>query len=117
MAGFGEGTHWFRNLLEQPRIEIIMPGGPLSGIAEDVTQSEEALNILRQILKNSGFAGYFAGFNPSTVSDVNLREKMKNYPLVCISPTGIGSGAGDAGGWHWILSLVLTGLFIWLVFR
>ena len=113
MAGFGKGTHWFRNLQSQPNIEIIIPSGPLAGVAEDATNSEEALPILRQLLKNSGFAGFFAGFNPFTISDTELCEKIKDYPLVRIRPTGVGSGAGDAGGWLWILSLVA----LWLVLR
>ncbi len=117
MVGFGKGTHWFRNLQSQPNIEIIIPSGPLAGVAEDATNSEEALLILRQLLKNSGFAGFFAGFNPFTISDTELREKIKDFPLVRIRPTGIGSGAGDAGGWLWILSLVVSVFALWLVLR
>jgi deazaflavin-dependent oxidoreductase (nitroreductase family) len=114
MAGFGKGTHWYRNLQAQPNIEIIIPSGPLAGVAEDATNSGEALVILRQLLKNSGFAGFLAGFNPFSISDTELCEKTKDFPLVRIRPTGVGSGAGDAGGWLWILSLVVV---LWLVLR
>ena len=117
MAGFGKGTHWYRNLQSQPNIEIIIPSGPLAGVAEDATNSEEATRILRQILKNSGFAGFFAGFNPFVISDTELREKTKEFPLVRIRPTGIGSGAGDAGGWLWVVSLVVSVVVLRLVIR
>ncbi|MBC8505012.1 MAG: nitroreductase family deazaflavin-dependent oxidoreductase [Chloroflexi bacterium] len=117
MAGFGKGTHWYRNLQAQPNIEIIIPSGPLAGVAEDATNSEEAIRLIRQLLKNSGFAGFFAGFNPFTVSDTELREKTKDYPLIRIRPTGVGSGAGDAGGWLWILSLVVSVVVLWFVLR
>ena len=117
MAGFGKGTHWYRNLQSQPNIEIIIPSGPLAGVAEDATNSEEAIHILRQLLKNSGFAGFFAGFNPFAISDTELREKTKDFPLVRIRPTGVGSGAGDAGGWFWVLSLVVSVVVLWLVLR
>jgi hypothetical protein len=117
MAGFGMGTHWYRNLQSQPSIEIIIPSGPLAGVAEDATNSEEAIRILRQLLKNSGIAGFFAGFNPFTVSDTKLREKTKDYPLICIRPTGVGSGASDAGGWLWIISLVVSVVVLWFVLR
>ena len=117
MAGFGKGTHWYRNLQSQPNIEIIIPSGPLAGVAEDATNSEEATHILRQILKNSGFAGFFAGFNPFAISDTELREKTKDFPLVRIRPTGVASGAGDAGGWLWVLSLVVSVVVLWLVIR
>jgi deazaflavin-dependent oxidoreductase (nitroreductase family) len=117
MAGFGKDTHWFRNLQSQPKVEVIIPSGPLAGVAEDATNSEEDIHILRQILKNSGFAGFFAGFNPYTISDIELREKIRGFPLVRIRPTGIGSGAGDAGGWLWILSLAATMFALWFILR
>ena len=117
MAGFGKDTHWFRNLQSQLNIEVILPSGPVAGIAEDITNSKEAIDILRQLLKNSGFAGFLAGFNPYTISDTKLREKTKDYPLVRIQPTGVGSGAGDAGGWLWILSLGVTALVLWFLFH
>jgi deazaflavin-dependent oxidoreductase (nitroreductase family) len=117
MAGFGKGTHWYRNLLAQPNIEIIIPSGPLAGVAEDATNSEEATRILRQLLKNSGIAGFFAGFNPFAKSDTELREKTEEFPLVRIRPTGVGSGASDAGGWLWILRLVVSVVVLRLVIR
>ena len=117
MAGFGKDTHWYRNLQAQPNIEIIMPSGPLAGVAEDATNSEESIDIMRLLLKNSGFAGFFAGFNPFTLTDTELCEKTKGYPLVRIRPTGVGSGAGDAGGWLWILSWVVMVVALWLVLR
>ena len=117
MAGFGKGTQWYRNLQVKPNTEMIIPSGPLAGIAEDTTNSEESIRVIRQLLKNSGFAGFFTGFNPFTVSDTKLREKTKDYPLICIRPTGVGSGAGDAGGWLWILSLVLSVVVLWFVLR
>ena len=108
MAGFGKDTHWYLNLKSQPNIEVITPSGPLAGVAEDSTDTEEAARILRQLLKNSGLVGFFAGFNPFAISDSELRERTKEFPLVRICPTGVGSGAGDAGGWLWVLSLVVT---------
>ena len=117
MAGFGKGTHWYRNLQAQPNIEIIIPSSALAGVAEDATNSEEAILILRQLLKNSGFAGFFAGFNPYSTSDTEFREKTKQFPLVRIRPTGVGSGAGDASGWLWVLSLVVSVVVLWLLLR
>jgi hypothetical protein len=117
MAGFGKSTHWYHNLQAQPNIEILIPSGPLAGVAEDATNSEEATVVLRKLIKNSGVPGFLAGLNPFTMSDAELREKTKDYPLVRIRPTGVGSGAGDAGGWLWILSLVISVVVLWLVLR
>ncbi len=113
MAGFGKDTHWYRNLQAHPDIEIIMPNGPLAAVAEDATNCEGAILVMRQLLKNSGMAGFFAGFNPFTATDAELREKTKDYPLIRIRPTGVGSGAGDAGGWLWVLSWVVLVLVLW----
>ena len=117
MAGFGKGSHWYRNLQANPQIDVITPSGPLAGIAEMVTNSDEVVHVTRQLLKSSGLAGMFAGFNPYTISDNKLLQKTKNFPIVRIRPTGIGSGAADAGGWLWILVLVLSILILWIMFR
>lgn len=108
MAGFGEGTHWYRNLKTHSKIELILPGGPLFGKAEEVDLSADSIHVMRQILSNSGMVGRLAGLNPTNLSDTELQEKVKEYPLIRIRPVGIGSGAGDAGGWLWILSFAIT---------
>lgn len=108
MAGFGEQSHWYRNLQEQPKLEVILPSGAIAGIAEDASDSEEFNQIIRQLLKNGGFAGFFAGFNPYSISEAEFREKIKDYPLMRIQPIGVGSGASDAGGWFWILCVLVT---------
>lgn len=117
MAGFGKGTHWYRNLQAHPNVEMILPSGPLAGEAEDFRDSEEATAILRQILKNSGFAGFLAGFNAYSISDSELRDKTKDIPLIRIRPTGVGSGPGDAGGWLWILTWIILLAILWLFLK
>jgi len=37
MAGFGRKTHWFQNVLADPRVEVILPSRAFSGIAQEVT--------------------------------------------------------------------------------
>ena len=117
MAGFGKGTHWYKNMMATPNVEAIIPSGPIAGVAEDATDSEEALHVMRQVFINSGIVGLLAGVNPYTISDSDLREKTKHYPLIRIRPTGIGSGPADAGGWLWILMLVLTIIMLWVLLR
>jgi deazaflavin-dependent oxidoreductase (nitroreductase family) len=114
LAGFGQVAHWYRNLRAQPRIEVILPNGPILGVAEEVTDPAEALRASRQVLRNAGFAGFMAGFNPFTASDDMIREKLAGLPIIRIRPAGVGSGASDPGGWLWILTTALT---LWLVLR
>ncbi|MFN8486221.1 MAG: nitroreductase/quinone reductase family protein [Caldilineaceae bacterium] len=118
MAGFGKTSDWYRNLKAHPAVELILPSGPVSGTAEEVSEPDEALHVLRQVLKNSGFASFAVGLNPYTMPDETLCEKLKGSPAVRIRLTGIGSGAGDAGGWLWILELIVILVVIrWLVFH
>ena len=114
LAGWKEIAHWYRNLRANPKVELIMPGGAVQGIAEQVTDPDEWLHATRQVLRNAGFAGFLLGANPFTASDELVREKAKGTPVICIRPMGIASGAGDPGGWLWVL---VTGIFVWVVFR
>lgn len=114
LAGFGTQSDWYRNVLVYPNIEAIMPGGTIAGIAEQVTDPNERSRILRQVLIHAGFAGFFYGYNPRTVSDERLLDSTRNAPVIRIRPYGIGSGASDPGGWVWIISIgsMLT-FFVW----
>ncbi len=114
LAGVGKATHWYRNLIAQPKVELILPSRPVAGVAEEVTDAEERLIILRQILKNSGFAGFSLGFNPHTAPDEVVRAKTEGLPIMGIRPIGIGSGASDPGGWLWLLPMLTSA---WLLLR
>ena len=114
LAGWRQTAHWFRNLRANPKLELIMPGGAVQGIASVVTDPDEWLRATRQVLRNAGLAGFFLGANPFTPSDEVLRDKAGGTPVICIHPMGIGNGAVDPGGWLWIL---VTGISIWLVLK
>jgi hypothetical protein len=121
LAGFGHVSDWYRNIQAGREIEIMLPSGAIYGHTEEVVDPEERKLILRMILKNAGFAGFFEGFNPFTVADEVLLSKMAGLPLVRIRPIGVGNGASDPGGWVpvWAaLSFLLPlALIIWLLVR
>jgi hypothetical protein len=112
MAGWGIKTDWYLNISETRELEVILPSGPLYGRAEDVIILEERRVVLRKILKNAGFAGFFEGFNPFTISDEVLLQKTEKMPLLRIHPVGIGNGASDPGGLTWIWTLLSILFFI-----
>jgi len=118
LAGFGEGTHWLRNLQAEPRLEAILPGGAIAGRAALVSDPAERLALVRQVLKNGGFAGFMEGFNPFTVPDEELARRTAAMPLVRIQPVGPGNGASDPAGWAWVWTVVfLAALLAWLIWK
>lgn len=79
---------WYLNLLAEPHLEVMLPEGRIRGYAEEVTDDDEKIAALRQILKNGGLSGFIHGFNPWTVEDGVLRERMSDVKVVRITPDG-----------------------------
>ncbi len=65
VVGFGRTSPWFLNVLACSDIELIMPGGAIAGHVDEVDDEAERSMVLRQVLKNAGFATIFEGLNPS----------------------------------------------------
>jgi deazaflavin-dependent oxidoreductase (nitroreductase family) len=121
MAGFGKISDWYRNICASQEIEAMLPSGAIFGHIEEVDDPEERKLLLRMILKNAGFAGFFEGFNPFTVTDEELLSKTDGLPLIRIHPIGMGSGPSDPGGWVRVWTalsiLVPLAVIIWLLVR
>ena len=116
LSGFGKIAHWYKNLIAQPQIEMILPSGTLSGRAATVTDADEWLRATRQILKNSGFAGFLAGYNAFTISDDDLRSKGDEMVVIRITANGLRSGTADPGGRLWLwLTVVIVALILFLL--
>lgn len=114
VSGGRRTSDWFRNLLAHPEIEIILPGGAIFARAEEVHDPHERRDVARQVLINAGFAGFFEGYNPRTISDADLEEKISDLPVLRFTPLGVGNGPFDPGGWAWIwwgVLLTLVGLY------
>ena len=117
ISGGRKTSDWFKNLLANPELELILPGGNIYARMEEATDPEERRVVARQILKNAGFAGFFEGYNPFTITDAELAEKIADLPVLRFKPLGLGSGPSDAGGWTWIWAFVITVVLIVLLVR
>ena len=118
VSGGRESSDWYRNLRATLEIEVLLPSGPIFGRVEEVTCADERRLVIRRVLQNAGFAGFFEGYNPFSISDAELMQKSADLPLLRIRPIGIGNGASDPSGWGWIWSFVITiGLILWLVLK
>jgi deazaflavin-dependent oxidoreductase (nitroreductase family) len=118
ISGYRQGSDWYRNLRAHPAVEAILPGGAIAGTATEIIDPAIRLIFIRRVLQNAGFAGFFEGYNPFRISDEELACKTADMPLICIQPTGLGSGASDPGGWAWVwtpVSLIILALVIWLI--
>jgi len=117
LSGGRETSDWYRNIKANPQIEVIMPGGAILGQVTEMTAADERLMLTRKVLQNAGFAGFFEGYNPFTISDEALAVKIGDLPLLRIQPAGLGSGAADPAGWGWVWALALTLGVIWALLK
>ncbi len=85
-AGFGSISDWYRNMLVYPRVELWLPEGKRMSCAEDVSNSQMRLYLLRQVLIASGFAAPMFGINPRKLSDEQLDRVSKEYRIVHFTP-------------------------------
>jgi len=115
ISGGRKTSDWYKNLIANPEIEVVLPGGAVFGTVGEENDPETRRVVIRQILKNAGFAGFFEGYNPWKIGDEELAEKIADLPLMKITPQGIGNGASDPQGWAWISALVATALIILLL--
>jgi deazaflavin-dependent oxidoreductase (nitroreductase family) len=117
VSGGGKSSDWYLNLLARPEVEVILPAGAVYVHTQEVFDPDERRILIRAILKNAGFAGFFEGYNPWKIGDEALAQKSAGLPLLRFHPAGIANGASDPGGWTWIAMTVLTLLLIlWILF-
>lgn len=112
VAGFGGASDWFRNLRATPGVEVWLPEGWWAGVAEDVSDSPRRLELLRAVLRGSGFAARLAGVDPRTLPDEELAERAADYRLVRISRIAERTGADGPGelAWLWPAAVQLLAL-------
>jgi deazaflavin-dependent oxidoreductase (nitroreductase family) len=108
-AGFGEQTHWYQNIMTKPEVELWLPNSRWSGVAEDISDSEQRVSLLRGVLVASGVAGPLFGVNPRKMSDDDLEGLLDHYRLVRIRKISPVTGPGGPGdlSWVWPLSTFL----------
>ncbi|MCP4420401.1 MAG: nitroreductase family deazaflavin-dependent oxidoreductase [Chloroflexi bacterium] len=113
VAGFGSISHWYRNLLANPEVEVWLPNGRFHAHAKDITNDPNALPWLRQVLINSGFAASAAGIHPKIMSDDELTAATAHYRLLRLTRRRPASGSADLL-WVWPLAAILLLASFWL---
>jgi deazaflavin-dependent oxidoreductase (nitroreductase family) len=118
LAGFGATSDWYRNVMVDPQVEVWLPDGWWAGIAEDISDSEDRLPLLRHVLIASGFAApLFGGFDPRKVGDEQLEHVTEGYRLLRIHRVEARTGPGGPGDLAWVWPLLAFVLLMMRPFR
>ena len=120
MAGWAGRADWYRNLLADPHVEVVLPGRTRSCIAEEVLDRETRRRIIPRLVRATGVPGYLTGIDPYRGSAEQLLEATAWVPLIRLRPEGepLVAGPDDPGGlgWVWRQAVVLL-VGAWLVGR
>ena len=80
MAGFGDRTHWFRNLLADPDVEVWLPGRTVRCHAEEIVDPALRAAVLPRLVRATGLPGLLVGCNPWTTPDAGILEHLGACP-------------------------------------
>jgi deazaflavin-dependent oxidoreductase (nitroreductase family) len=106
-AGFGAVSDWYRNVQTDPRVEVWLPDGWWTAVAEEVGDRPDRRRLLRAVLVGSGFAAHAFGVNPR-LPDERLDELTAKYRILRLRRTGARTGAGGPGDLAWVWPLATT---------
>lgn len=120
MAGYGPSTLWYRNLLAEPRVEVLLPARPpMPATAADVTDPAVRARILPALVQSMALPGRALGVDPLKASDEQLLELSNWVPLIAIRPDGpaVVAGPDDPGGYGWVWRMTVMTVVSWLSLR
>jgi len=116
-AGFGSKSDWYRNISANPEVEVWLPNGWWTGVAEEITDPGTRMPLLRQVLIDSGFAAHAAGIDPVGITNQELEAVTADYRLIHIRRTGACAGPGGPGDLAWVWPLATMILLPLVLFR
>lgn len=106
VAGYGVATPWYRNLVDNPTVEVVLPGRTIRGVAEPVTDGAEWLRAYRTLIAGFGLVGRLVDGDPRRLDDATLLATHRSLPVVRIRsldpPGPIVAGTWDPGGRGWL---------------
>lgn len=113
MAGYGPSTLWYRNLVEEPRVTLLLPGRPpIAAVATAQDDPSVRARIIPPLARSMALPGAMIGCFPPTATDERILECVAWVPLVRIAPadgTPLAAGPDDPGGlgWTWRQALAI----------
>ena len=120
VAGYGRPTPWYRNLLAEPGVEVILPTRRFRARAEPVADRDEWLRTYRALMASFGVVGRAVGGDIRRLDDASLAAEHGALPVIRITPEPrarpLVAGQFDPGGAGWVLPYVGAALGAGLVF-
>ena len=107
VAAFGEKTHWYRNILAAPEFAVWLPDGRWLASADDASDDHRRLDLMRQVLIDSGFAARLIGLDPGRMSDEDLDQATSMYRLLRIHPLRREASSDGPGSLTWVWAVGL----------
>lgn len=118
MVGFGHRCDWYRNLVADPEVEVLVPGRCLRCRAEEVVDAETRATIIPALVRATGVPGYMSGCDPYRAPAAEVLRATASVPLIRLRPVGepLVAGPDDPGGlgWAWrqsVVAVILLALF------
>jgi deazaflavin-dependent oxidoreductase (nitroreductase family) len=91
-AGFGPRTAWYRNLVADPKVSVVLPGGTFEAVAEPVTDAEAYADGIRALVEALGVVGRLSIGDLRHAPAERFDELRGGLPLVRIRPVAIEAG-------------------------
>jgi deazaflavin-dependent oxidoreductase (nitroreductase family) len=104
VAAFGDRTDWYRNLLATPNTAVWLPDGRWEASVADVSEDPQRIDLMRNVLIDSGFAARLFGLNPHRIADEDMADATATYRLLRIrrlQRRAAPNGPGDLT-WIWL---------------
>ncbi|MBI3751749.1 MAG: nitroreductase family deazaflavin-dependent oxidoreductase [Chloroflexi bacterium] len=106
VAGYGVTTPWYRNLVDDHSVEVILPTRRFSALARPVDDEAEWCLAFRALIRSFAVVGLAVVGDVSGLDDAELFERFHALPVVQITPADgrrLRPGAFDPGGRGWLL--------------
>ena len=102
LAAFGDKTDWYRNVQAGGRAALWLPDGKWEAEVADGELEANRLELVRQVLIDSGFAAPAFGLHPREMSDDALAEATSQYRLVRFDLTRKYEQGPADKAWIWV---------------
>jgi deazaflavin-dependent oxidoreductase (nitroreductase family) len=121
MAGYGSSTLWYRNLLADPAVDVLLPARPpFAADATDILDPIVRARIIPRLVRSMALPGTMVGCLPWSVPDERIVELAAWVPLIRLTPADgpvLVPGPDDPGGLGWTWRTLVATLATAAAFR